>query len=428
MSAPSRALSGREKVFVGGVLAAQIANNALHIAQPLLVMELTGSFGKAALFTAFDTAVHTAGTALGGWPADRFGPRKTLIVSTLLRGAALAAIPAALAAGRLTVGLAAGAYTADAFVRGFFDTAVHALPLELAHEADARDRLNSAYEFAFDAGGVVGPALLGLAFARAAGSLPHAGVAAGFIAAALIFCALPDSRPPAAPAAPATETVPTGPARSGTWDGLRAVLADRELAAAAGGLALFNLFPLRKLLAAFFAKALLHSKAASGPVGAAFGLGGALGALAYAARPKRLPYAGWIAAGALGAAALALGWLPAALAPMAAAAFFFSLTNVCARLAITRRLQERTPLELAGGVTAVARAGSNAVSVLLKAGVGAAFLLGAAPRQAFAILGAGLGALALAQLGLAWREAGSSRRAAVEPAMTELVEVGTRRL
>ena len=79
----------------------------------------------------------------------------------------------------------------------------------------------------------------------------------------------------------------------------------------------------------------------------------------------------------------------------------FAATNVCARLAMTRRLQERTPLENAGGVTAAVRFGSNAASVLLKAAFGVAFAVGAGPRAAFATVGAGLVLMAVVQFVLA---------------------------
>jgi hypothetical protein len=60
-------------------------------------------------------------------------------------------------------------------------------------------------------------------------------------------------------------------------------------------------------------------------------------------------------------------------------------------------------LGAAGGVTAVARFSSNLVSVILKSAVGAAFALGAGPRQAFAVVGVGLALAALGQLGLSAR-------------------------
>ncbi len=381
--------------FLSGVLASQVANGALHLAQPLLVAHLTGSLGKAALFSSFDTAVHMVGSALGGWPSDKIGARRLLILSTALRGASLALIPLAWLSGRLTPAFAMGAYTLDAAVRGFLDTAVHALPLELAPGDRAQlDRLNARYELVFDLGGVAGPLMLGGLMLGTRGMAPHIVVPAGFVLAALLFAFVPERH-----AARPAEARPSG----GTARGLALVLRDGRLMWTCLGLSLLNLYPLRKLLSAFFAKAILAKPAAVGALGAAFGLGGALGSLLYGARERRGSGAAWVAAGAVGALALAGGWAPAALWPMMAAAFLFSFTNVGARLALTTTLQERTPLELAGGVTAVARFGANGASVGLKALVGAAFALGAGPRGAFAAVGAGLALVAALQLALAAR-------------------------
>ena len=380
--------------FLSGVVAYEVANGALHLAQPLLIAHLTGSFGKAALFSSFDTAVHMGGTALAGWPADRLGSRRLLIASTFLRGAALGLIPAAWAAGRLTPGVAMGAYTLDALVRGFQDTAVHALPLELAgHDAPSLDRINARYELAFDLGAVAGPLALGGLMAGAGGLTPHVAVAAGFALAAGVFVAVPRTPPARSRAADAE--------KGGTLRGLLAIARDPRLLWSALGLALLNLYPLRKLLSAFFAKAILAKPASVGALGAAFGLGGAAGALLYARKGRADAAPRWVAAGAAGVLLLAAGWLPSALWPMAAAAFLFSLTNVGARLAVTTRLQEATPAGTIGGVTAAARAGSNLVSVGLKALVGLAFAIGAGPRGAFSAVGVGLALIAGLQLALA---------------------------
>jgi hypothetical protein len=136
-------------------------------------------------------------------------------------------------------------------------------------------------------------------------------------------------------------------------------------------------------------------------VAAAFGLGGVAGAAVFARRGARLPGWAWVGLGGAGVLALAVGWIPGALAPMLAACFLFAFTNGAARLVMTRRLQEATPEHAIGGVTAVARSGSNLVSVALKGLMGAAFAAGGGIMAAFAMGGAGLASLALVQLALA---------------------------
>jgi len=390
--------------LLGGVLVSQVANSALHLAQPLLILKISGSFGDAALFAAFDTAVHMAGTFMGGWPADRIGARRLLIISTLLRAAALAIIPIAWAAGALTLYRAMAAYTLDALVRGFTDTAVHTVPLELGeNDRDKLDRINSRYELAFELGGVAGPLMLGAFMLWMKGIAVQAVIPAGFAVAALVFVAIP--KQPRQPKS--REEARAG----GTLSGLRLALTDKTLLLACVGLALLNLYPLRKLFSAFFAKGILHSPPAAGWLGAAFALGGVGGSVLYGRFPNMGSTAGWIVLGACGSIALAAGWIPAGFALMMAAAFFFSLVNVGARLSLTRRLQQATPLEAAGGVTAAARLGSNAASVLLKALFGAAFALGAGIRLSFAVIGTGIGLLALLQFVLAARVSRQDRPA-----------------
>ena len=384
--------------FLGGTLLTQIVNNALHLAQPLLMAHLTGSLGWAAFFTSAETGVHMAGTFAGGWPCDKLGSRRLLILSTFLRGAALAIVPLAWVAGALTIQVAVVAYTLDAVVRGLVDTAVHALPLELAErDRSELDRLNARFELAFDLGGVIGPVGLAVLMTRSDSWLPHAVIAGGFVLSAGVYCLVPRT----SGARRSAEAVAKDP--GGSWDGLKLVLSDPALRWSCVGLALLNLYPLRKLMSAFFAKGILLKPAYAGWVGAAFGLGGIAGSLLFTARGGRASGRRWIGAGAIGTLALATAWMPGALWPMVAGVFVFATLNAAARLSMTGVLQDATPLTAAGGVTAVARASSNAVSVALKALLGVAFALGAAPRAAFGIVGLGLGTVAAVQLVLAAR-------------------------
>lgn len=388
--APPAPLTG----FLGGVLLSQVVNGALHLAQPLLIAQLSGSLGHAAFFSAFDTAVHMGGSLAAGGPVDRFGARRMLALSTFLRGASLALIPLLWLAGRLTLNLAMAAYTLDALVRGLTDTAVHAVPLELGEGDRAQlDRMNSRYELVFDLGGVAGPLILGALMIGKPGPAAHVFVPVGFMLAAAVFLLIPKRR--------AARADGRHQSRGGVREGFRALLRDRALLLAALGAAVLNLYPLRKLLSAFFAKAILGQPHAAGWVGAAFGFGGALGALAYGRGGGRGDGSRWVAAGGAGVLLLAVAWAPGRLWPMMAASFAFACANVGARLALTRRVQERTPGAAVGGVTGVTRFAANAVSVGLKALVGAAFALGAGPRAAFAAVGGGLGLVALSQFALA---------------------------
>lgn len=398
--------------YVAGVLTSQIVNNAMHLLQPLVVAELSGSLALAAFVASAETGVHMLGTLVSGGPVDRLGCRLALVLATAARGLSLALVPLALAFGELTLSFALFAYTLDAFVRGFVDTSVHALPLGLADGDRAEiDRLNSAYELTFDMGAVVGPLLLGALMLSDKGLAAHAAIPVGFLAAALLYSRVPAERV-------RDVAVPVKPAAWLDWGGWTRVAGDRRLLAPVLGLALFNLFPLRKVWSAFFAKAILGQPAAVGAIGAAFGLGGIFGALLYRRAGSRVGTASWVALGAAGTAALAVGWIPAALWPMLAGAVAFGLANACAELALLRRLGELTPTALVGRVTSVARVGTTSASVSLKGAMAGAFALGFGAYGAFALVGAGLGAIALTQLFLATRlaEPAPAAEPAAEPA------------
>lgn len=397
------------KGFLGGVFLTQIVDSALHLAQPLLIAKTGGSLGGAAFFSAFDTGIHMVGTYLGGWPTERFGAKRVLAVATFLRAVALSGIPVAMGGGFLTLPWAMTCYTLEALIRGFVDTSVHTLPLELArHRADQLDRINSRYELTFDLAGVAGPLMLGGMMIWGGKILPHVIIPVGFVLSSLFYLAIPArSGATALGGVPSTAPAPVPTHghsfHGGTWAGLRHILSHRALLITCLGLMSFNIYPLRKLLSAFFAKGLLHQSASVGQIGAAFALGGVLGALFYAVTKHRHPGGRWVALGALGTLVLALGWLPANLWVMTVAVFVFGLTNVCARLSLTRRRQELTPLEHAGGVTSASQFAVNGVSVAIKALVGGAFALGTGAYGAFAIVGGVLGLLAGGQFLLSRR-------------------------
>ncbi|MEN9722471.1 MAG: hypothetical protein RJB38_457 [Pseudomonadota bacterium] len=405
---PGNVLSG---AFTKGVISTQLVNSALHLAQPLLMAELTNSLGYAALFASFDTGIHMFGTYLGGWPCERLGARRLLWLATALRAVALSAIPMAMFFGTLSPVWAVFWYTADALIRGFVDAAVYTLPLEMAqHQTQELDRLNSRYELAFNSGGIIGPLALGGIMTWLPAITAHAVIPLGFLLAAFFYFRIPQ-RSGGKNLENDSTTHPNGSphARSkkgGSWQGAQEIARNPSLLWVCLGYMSFNLYPLRKLLSAFFAKALLSNSALAGPIGAAFSAGGLLGSILYSKNVARVTTRVWISSGAIGVLVLAVGWIPQNFLLMVLAAFLFSLTNVGARLSLIRLRQARTPLELAGGITAVSRFGANLVSVLGKSIVGAAFVAGFGPMGAFALVGAGLATLGLLQLRFANRWAG----------------------
>ena len=377
--------------FLGGVFLTQLVDSALHLAQPLLLAKLSGSLGGAAFFSAFDTGIHMLGTYIGGWPTEKFGARRVLVVATFLRAVALAGVPISMLCGFLSLWWAMGCYTLEALIRGFVDTSVHTIPLELAqHRAEQLDRINSRYELAFDIGGVAGPLILGGLMMWGGKIVPHIMIPIGFVLSSLTYFFIPKK----------TGSMSKGAVRhshGGSWAGIKYIFTRQPLLISCIGLMSFNIYPLRKLLSAFFAKGLLHRSASVGQIGAAFALGGVVGALIYAVTKHKNSGGKWVALGAVGTFILAIGWLPENLWVMTVAVFLFALVNVCARLTLTKKRQELTPLEHAGGVTSASQFGVNAVSVVMKTIVGAAFSAGLGAFGAFAVVGGILGIMGAGQ-------------------------------
>jgi len=383
-SRPPMSLRG----FLGGVFLTQLVDSALHLAQPLLIAKLSGSLGGAAFFSAFDTGIHMLGTYIGGWPTEKFGARRVLVTATFLRGVALAGIPASMLCGFLGLWWVMGCYTLEALIRGFVDTSVHTIPLELArHRGDQLDRINSRYELTFDLGGVAGPLILGGLMMWGGKVIPHVVIPVGFVLSAAAYFLIPRGMGDVAKSAHGSGAGPGHHSHGGSWAGIKYILSHQPILIACIGLMSFNIYPLRKLLSAFFAKGILHKSASVGQIGAAFALGGVVGALIYALTKHSDSGGKWVALGAVGTFILAVGWLPANLWIMTAVVFLFAVSNVCARLTLTRKRQELTPLEHAGGVTSASQFGVNAVSVVVKALVGAAFSVGLGAYGAFAVVG-----------------------------------------
>lgn len=403
--------------FLGGVFLTQIVDSALHLAQPLLLAKISGSLGGAAFFSAFDTGVHMFGTYFAGWPTERFGARRVLVASTFLRGVALAGIPLAMAFGFMNLLWFMFCYTVEALIRGFVDTSVHTIPLELAsHRAEQLDRINSRYELTFDFAGIAGPLMLGGLMIWADKIIPHIIIPVGFVLSALAYLFIPSRSHAGHSDHGQSSHVPAKGhhhgghgSHVGSWAGLKYILSNRALLITCLGLMSFNIYPLRKLMSAFFAKGILHQSATVGQIGAAFAIGGVVGALLYAVTKHRGSGTKWVIAGSCGTMLLAVGWMPMNLWVMIGAVFLFGLTNVCARLTLIRNRQELTPLEHAGGVTSASQFGVNAVSVGIKSAVGGAFSLGFGAYGAFAVVGGILGVFAAGQLLLARCLSGKER-------------------
>jgi dTMP kinase len=381
--------------YLSGVFAAQVANNALTVSLPLVLLHLGQTIGTIGFVTTLTTALDMSGTLVSGWLTQRFSPETVLKASTWARSAALMAIPLTLASGALTLPVAVALYVVDALARGVADTARNTMPMSLVgKEKSALDALNSKARTAFNVGGIVGPLLVGLLALKTFSNAGNWLVAGVFAAAAAAYHFMP--RPTAAtPASPTTET----PAPATKASAFKRIIAERWLRTALITSVFLALSPaLRALVPPAFADSLLHNPSLSAWLVLAFGLGGTAGSLAYNRLHNKLSSSSWIKLGALGAFAMAVGLLPGTFMALAAAIFLFAALNEMANLALTSSIQERIPAGSEGGIMGFLRFSSNGTSMLARFMMGLAFTAVAAPMAAFWLLAGGIAIVAAAQI------------------------------
>ncbi len=392
---PSQTQAGGAKrgiwAYLTGVFAAQVANNALVVSLPLVLMHLGQHIGTIGFATTLTTALDMSGTLVSGWLTQRFSPETVLKASTWARAAALIAIPAMLAAGALTAPWAIALYALDALARGVADTARNTMPMALVgKEKPALDALNSKARAAFNLGGIVGPALVGLLALKTFSNTGNWLVAGVFAAAAAVYHFIPK---------PIALTSPEKTATPDKGAAIKKIVSDKWLRTALLTSVFLALAPaLRALLPPAFSDQILHNTALSAWLVLAFGLGGTVGSVAYNRLHERLKTQTWLKLGAVGAVAIGAGLFSGGFWPLAAAIFAFAALNETANLALTSSIQERIPNGSEGGVMSVLRFTANGTSMLARFAMGLAFTAVASPAAAFALLAAGVGIVAVAQL------------------------------
>ena len=383
--------------YLLGVFAAQVANNALIVSLPLVLMHLQQSIGAIGFITTLTTAIDMSGTLVSGWLTRHFSPETVLKAATWARAATLVAIPALLATGALAAPGAVALYAIDALARGVADTARNTMPMVLVgKDKAALDGLNSKARTAFNLGGIVGPALVGLLALKTFSNAGNWLVAGVFGLAAVAYHLIPHTSP--APMAIVHQ------ADSSKGSALKEALSNRWMRLSLVASSFLALAPgLRALIPSAFAQSILHSPSIAAWLVLAFGLGGTLGDLVYNRLNGKLSAWSWIKLGAGGASALAVGMMCAAFWPLAGAIFIFGVLNETASLALTSSIQSRIPDGAEGGVMSLLRFTGNGTSMLTRFGMGLAFSAVAAPAHAFWLIGAGLAAAAAAQAWISGR-------------------------
>lgn len=362
--------------FHVGTFLAQLANNAFIVTLPLIVLQNYGSASFLGMLLAVATALDAAGTIIGGYLLSGISAKKLLIQSTSIRVVMLALIPILFPLGALRIELLVAIIFADALARGIADTCRYTVPLQHTdRSANSLTRFNGSYQFAFEAGGIAGPLLIGALLVALSTIAAHWLVIVSFVGALIGYCLLP--RALNEHVKPAVATTPLD-AINPRWVAMMLVAQ-----------ACLTLNPLKTIFPAVFASEILKQPDATAWIVAAFGVGGLAGAVLTRQLKSRWPLRASLAAACIGTFLLALAWLPQNLWIMLVCVTTFATINVMARLQLLTYVQLVTPAAYVGGVIAKMRLTTNlsAMSVKFIAG-----LCLAAPNitVAFSLLSTGL--------------------------------------
>ncbi|HVE13708.1 MAG TPA: MFS transporter, partial [Elusimicrobiota bacterium] len=367
----------------------------MQVSVPLALLELSDSMSLTALATGGATFLDAVGTLAGAWLTERYGNRRVLTASTLVRAASLGTAAALSLAGVLTVPVLVAAVLVEGLARGVADTAQSTVPQSIARgDADALRHIYRRYHGTVEFGAIVGPLLVGTLILAAGMGWAAALAPAAFLVAATIYRRLPSDTQ--------TEHGPEAPEKLGFKGALSIPWVRLALLATA----FLTLYPLKGLLPAIFAEEALHSPPAAAWLAVLFGVGGFAGSYVSVHAWKRLGLGPLLALAALGSVILGLAWLPGAFLPAAVGVLLFSASNVVARVALSSELVTRYGAS-APTVMGLTRFTVNASAIVVRMAVALAFALTASVMGGFTALAVGIAVVAA---GLLWVGLRLSRR------------------
>jgi MFS family permease len=366
------------------------------IAIPWFVLQTTGSAGMTGVAAAVTVLPTVIVGAFGGALVDRFGHRRTSIVSDLASAAAVAMIPLL----HLTVGIAFWQLLALIFVGGVLDvpgrTARQSLLPDMAAMGDVTlERANSAFSAIDRGSSLVGPLLAGVMIALVGPANILFINAATFVVSALIVAA--------AVPAPAREV--GGDVQSASYlqdlaAGFRFIRRDRVILSLLIIMALANFLanPVFAVILPVYASQVYGDPVYLGMMLGGFGGGAMLGVVLYGAIGHRFSRRRiTVIAFLLGTIPFGVLTLTPGLAVVIGATFLLGLVVAPLTPLVVTVIQERTPADMRGRVFGLMMSGAW---VVLPLGMMAAgFLLEAVGLRATLIaVAAGLFALATSVL------------------------------
>lgn len=346
----------------GAAVVSRFGDALRGAALPLLAVSLTDSPVLVSLVTACGFLPWLLFGLLGGALADRVDQRRAMWAVDAVRGALMAAFAVVVWLGHATIGLLLALAFALTTLQTLFDNAATALlpsvvPREALSRANARLMTGQEVMGRF-VGAPLVPVALGLGAA-----VPYAADAVSYLAAAALVASLgggarAERREPRAP----RHTI-----RKDMAEGVKVLWRDRLLRALCVSTTLCNVG-----VGALIATLVLHitgwlgaGDAGYAAVITAYGIGGVLGGLVAARVAERLGRAPTIMVCGLAqiAALLALGTIRALPAAVAALAVF-GLAGMIWNITEVTMMQQRSPAEMLGRVSAAFRTLSIAGSPL----------------------------------------------------------------
>lgn len=344
-----------------GANAISMQGNALaQLALPWFVLATTGSAAKTGITAAFGLVPLILSGFFGGTIVDRLGHKRASVIADLASLVAVALIPLLHGLGLLNFGLLLALVFLGALLDAPGATARAALVPELIRLGRLRpERANTAHEVIESGAQFAGPIVAGLLIATLGPATVLWFDAATFlISALLVAVAVPTLRLHA-------DEQPTNGYLADLTAGMRFVLRDppiRSIFISATVIS-FLFSPLFGVILPFYIKATYESATGLGLIIGAFGGGGVLGALVYAAGAHRLPRRATFVGGVFAICGGFIALTPLPPLPLMIAAFFLAglLSGPNGPL-IPTILQERTPQALRGRVfgatTAIGYAGA----------------------------------------------------------------------
>ncbi len=326
-------------------------NGITIVALPWLVLQQTGRATDAALVAGAATLPLLLSSLFSGTVVDRFGRRRTSLVSDGLSALSVALIPLASA----TVGLSIPLIAALAALGAAFDPAGIAaresmLPATARSAGWRLDRVNGLYEANYNVAYLIGPGVGGVLIATI-GAVNTLWVTTACFALSIVTIAF--LRLDGA-GTPHRSTRPTS-MWSGTLDGLRFVWRDRLLRTIAlvDMIVVALYMPVESVLfPVYFTD--LDRPAQLGWVLMAMSVGGVIGALAYGSLAARVPRRSLmlVAVSVLGACMVAMAFLPPLWA-MLVLAFAIGLVYGPVGPIANYAMQTRSPEHMRGRVVGV---------------------------------------------------------------------------